>query len=205
MSAWKALYIIPLAGISLAAGARTSVEYICDSPLRDEPVKVTGYAADLKIKDTQISVKTDTVKGIFIKTEKADTVSFAGMTQVYVVNTIDLDSLKSINPEKIKSISVYKNGAAADGEFILVKVGDKDAAGSGSDVVTVRSSDNDKKAKDAVLYIIDGKRVDDISSVSPDNIVSVVVRKDPESLKAYKAEDKKGVIIVTTKKQEAAR
>lgn len=200
MSAWKALYIIPLAGISLAAGARTSVEYICDSPVRDVPVKVTGYADTLKIKDTQISIKTDTLKEILIK----DTADITGKTQVYVVNTIDLDSLKSINPEQIKSISVYKNGAAADG-VILVKIGDKGAAGSESDIVTVRSSRGDKNATDAVLYIIDGKRVDDISSVSPDNIVSVVVRKDPESLKAYKAEDKKGVIIVTTKKQEAAQ
>lgn len=187
MSAWKALYVIPLAGISLAAGARTSVEYICDSPVPDNPVKVTGYA--------------DTVK-ITYKL-KADTASFTG-PKVYVVNTIDLDSLKSINPEQIKSVSVlYKDGAETDG-FLLLKVDDMGAAGPGADIVTVRSGKNDMKAKDSVLYIIDGKRADDMSSVSPDNIVSVEVRKDPETLKAYKAEDKKGVIIITTQKHEAA-
>lgn len=204
MSVWKALYIIPLAGISLAAGAKTSVEYICDSPVPDNPVKVTGYAATPKIKGTQISVKTDTLEGILIiKTDKKDTASISKVIQIY--NTVDLDSLISINPEQIKSISVYKNGAEADGKYILVKADGNGAAGSGYDVVTVRSNDNDKKAKDSVLYVIDGKRADDMSSVSPDNIVSVVVRKDPETLKAYEAEDKKGVIIITTQKQEAAR
>jgi TonB family protein len=65
------------------------------------------------------------------------------------------------------------------------------------DAITIRT--NDDKDKQPV-FIVDGKKVDDIEHLDPDQIESISVIKDPDSeiAKKYNAPD--GVIVLTLKK-----
>lgn len=50
-----------------------------------------------------------------------------------------------------------------------------------------------------VLFILDGKKVDDIHSVDPNDIEAITVLKDKASIDLYGTEGKDGVVLVTTK------
>lgn len=54
-----------------------------------------------------------------------------------------------------------------------------------------------------VLFILDGKKVDDIHSVDPNNIEAITVLKDKASIDLYGTEGKDGVVLVTTKSGDA--
>lgn len=188
-SAWKALYIIPIAGISLAATARTAVDYRYDAP-------ATHMVADsLKGKVTQIS----------IKKEKKDTAAAANV--LYIVDGKQTDDISSIDSGQIKSITVYKgqaNGLGFDTKgkdgAIIITINDKDTQDVSNMTASVVCTQSDSKEPFSALYIVDGKELDDLSAIGSSSVVSMEIRKDPETLKKYKAEDKEAVIIVKTKK-----
>lgn len=50
-----------------------------------------------------------------------------------------------------------------------------------------------------VLFILDGKKVDDIHSVDPNNIEAITVLKDKAAIDLYGDKGKEGVVLVTTK------
>ncbi|MEN5056252.1 TonB-dependent receptor plug domain-containing protein [Sphingobacterium kitahiroshimense] len=54
-----------------------------------------------------------------------------------------------------------------------------------------------------VLFIVDGKKVDDIHSVDPNSIKAITVLKDKASIDLYGTEGKDGVVLVTTKSGDA--
>ncbi|MDE6872468.1 MAG: M56 family metallopeptidase [Bacteroidales bacterium] len=188
-SAWKALYIIPIAGISLAATARTAVDYRYDAPAAHM------VADSLKGKVTQIS----------IKKEKKDTA--AATNVLYIVDGKQTDDISSIDSGQIKSITVYKGQAnglgfdtkGKDGEIIII-INDKDTQDLSNMKASVVGTQSDSKEPFSALYIVDGKELDDLSAIGSSSVVSMEIRKDPETLKKYKAEGKEAVIIVKTKK-----
>jgi TonB-dependent SusC/RagA subfamily outer membrane receptor len=53
-----------------------------------------------------------------------------------------------------------------------------------------------------VLFILDGKKVDDIHSVDPNNIEAITVLKDKATLDLYGEKGKDAVVLVTTKSGE---
>ena len=61
MSAWKALYVIPLVGISLAATAETRVNYQYEDQTPDNTELVEKYSTPID-KDTKISFKEKNLK-----------------------------------------------------------------------------------------------------------------------------------------------
>ena len=52
-----------------------------------------------------------------------------------------------------------------------------------------------------MLYVVDGKQVDDIKNYNIDDIESIEVNKDKETIAKYGDAAKNGVIYVTTKKK----
>lgn len=102
--------------------------------------------------------------------------------------------LFKLTPEKAADAS-----AKASKEDGLKIVG---AKGTQIGDVTVVAYDKDSETQMPadVLYVIDGVRNADPKKLNPDNIESITVLKNAASLEKYDAKDKKGVIIVTTKK-----
>ena len=61
----------------------------------------------------------------------------------------------------------------------------------------------ENKQLNTTLYIVDGKRIDNINTLAPDQISSMQIFKDAENIKKYGGDEKtKNVIVVTKKKNE---
>ena len=61
----------------------------------------------------------------------------------------------------------------------------------------------ENKQPNTTLYIVDGKRIDNINTLKPDQISSLQIFKDAENIKKYSGdENTENVIVVTTKKNE---
>lgn len=61
----------------------------------------------------------------------------------------------------------------------------------------------ENKQPNTTLYIVDGKRIDNINTLKPDQISSLQIFKDEENIKKYSGDEKtKNVIVVTTKKDK---
>jgi hypothetical protein len=93
---------------------------------------------------------------------------------------------QKLNPEKIKEIKVLR-GLEAINQY-------GEAGKSGVIVVTTKAGASDKP-----LFILDGKRIEDISSLNPDDIQSIEVIKDATQLIPYGVEGRLGVVKITSK------
>ena len=149
----------------------------------------------MEVKGTQIS----------IKKEKKDTAAAANV--LYIVDGKQTDDISSIDSGQIKSITVYKgqaNGLGFDTKgkdgAIIITINDKDTQDVSNMKASVVCTQSDSKEPFSALYIVDGKELDDLSAIGSSSVVSMEIRKDPETLKKYKAEDEEAVIIVKTKK-----
>lgn len=97
------------------------------------------------------------------------------------------NALKNLDPLKIKQVKVLRDKEALDlygedGKFGVV-------------VVTTHAG-----LPNQPLYLLDGKRVDDLSAIDPNSIQSIEVIKDSVRLQPYGSEGKLGVIKITSKK-----
>ncbi len=128
-------------------------------------------------------------------------------------------TVDDIDPNAIASVSVLQGKAAIDkyGEDVgkdgILEVNLKEGAHIGKDMtklkgltigVTYRDDllTNDKSTD--VVYVIDGKRVDQKMvkelALTPDGIATLSVWKDAEAIKKYGEDAKNGVLVITTKK-----
>ncbi len=104
------------------------------------------------------------------------------MPMIFSLRGNDRDSAKTI-----KELKDLKKLQVLDG-FIVVGYGNQ------SDV----KHDVTKIPKD-VLVIVDGKEVEDLQELDPDDIESIEVLKDAAAIEKYGEKGRKGVIIVTRK------
>jgi bla regulator protein BlaR1 len=96
------------------------------------------------------------------------------------------NALQNLDPSKIETIKVLRDKEAID------LYGDEGKYGAV--VVTTKTGLSNQP-----IYLLDGKRVDDISSIDPSQIQSIEVIKDPIQLLPYGDAGKLGVIKITSK------
>lgn len=96
------------------------------------------------------------------------------------------NALQNLDPSKIETIKVLRDKEAID------LYGDEGMYGAV--VVTTKTGLSNQP-----IYLLDGNRVDDISSIDPSEIQSIEVIKDPIQLLPYGDAGKLGVIKITSK------
>lgn len=101
-------------------------------------------------------------------------------------------ALQHLAPDQIKSIQVVKGQEAID------QYGEE---GKWGVIVITTKNASQKINSNKPLFLVDGKPIDDLGSVSPDDIASIEVIKDSVSLKPYGAAGAAGVIKITTKRK----
>ncbi len=110
-------------------------------------------------------------------------------------------AISSIDAKDMENMSVGRVEEAMQGKtagvFILPESG---SPGAGMKV-RIRGAGSNSDANP--LFIVDGVRMSDINSISPDDIASVEVLKDAASSAIYGAEGGNGVIIISTKSGDA--
>ena len=119
MSAWKALYVLPLVGISLAATAETKVDYryeemqpeMAADTLRGEVIKVYGVPKG-KTKENAVIVS-DISAVVHLRSGEGvdDKTVPLYVIDGEIVNDKDFD-LSILDPNKIESVSVLKDETA---------------------------------------------------------------------------------------------
>jgi TonB family protein len=105
-----------------------------------------------------------------------------------------LDDVKPVKPAENKTGAVNENAKPAGNSF---------ASGTG---VIIKSDTGGRplalqlRGALAPIYILDGKEINDLSTVNPKDIESISVLKDKASEAIYGTKGANGVIVITTKK-----
>jgi len=99
------------------------------------------------------------------------------------------NALQNLDPLKIKEVKVLRDKEAIklygeEGQFGVL-------------VVTTKAGSTNKP-----LFLLDGKRIDDLSSIDPNEIQSIEVIKDSVRLQPYGSDAKLGVIKITSKQNK---
>jgi hypothetical protein len=147
---------------------------------------------------------------------------------LYVVDGKITDNIKGIDPQQIDEISVLKGKAGVElygdkgkNGVVLIKLKEQIDLKSTDNAVVVgykkynvnmegasqQSNSNlavirlkgTKSLAGQPLYIVDGKEVDEINSINPNEIASISVLKNESATKKYGDKGKNGVIIVKLK------
>ncbi len=106
-------------------------------------------------------------------------------------------AISSVRSEDIANTSITRAEQALQANTAGVQV----LSGSGSPGagMKVRIRGFSSNGKSEPLYIVDGLRTNDISTIDPNNISNMEVLKDAASAAIYGAEGGNGVVIITTK------
>ena len=107
-------------------------------------------------------------------------------------------SISSVDGESMKSSSVTRPEQALQGKTSGVQVLASSGAPGSSIKIRVRGYSSNGNADP--LYIVDGLRTDDISTLETSSIESMEVLKDGASAAIYGAEGGNGVVLITTKR-----
>ena len=211
MSAWKALYVIPLVGISLAATAETKVDYIYEEPevqsdtTGHKVIELRGYHKEDGEKSWR---KTNAREMVIMADEKAKTV------------TIKYWNSKFESEEKVFTGIDFSNDVWLTNSSVITKdLADK-MLKQDEVVYASRYLDNGKKVNVVLLptleanvvkleeldpkplYVVDGIPMDDkfnIESINPEEIKEITVLKDDNAAGKYGEAGKNGVIEIVTK------
>ena len=215
MSAWKALYVIPLVGISLAATAETKVDYIYKKPevqsdtTGHKVIELRGYHKEDGEKSWR---KTNAREMVIMTDEKAKTV------------TIKYLNSKFESEEKVFTGIDFNNDVWLTNSSVITKdLADK-MLKQDEVVYASRYLDNGKKVNVVLLptlevnvvkldelepkplYVVDGIPMDNkfnIESIKPEEIKEITVLKDDNAAGKYGEAAKDGVIEITLKKGDA--
>ena len=116
-------------------------------------------------------------------------------------------NMQALSKNSIESITVLKDasataiyGIAGKNGVVLIKT--KGATGT-KQITTFKL---DSLSENAPLYVVDGIKLSktEMKNVSPDDIISISVLKDAQTILLYGAEGAKGVIEITTKSGKKA-
>ena len=223
MSAWKALYVIPLVGISLAATAETRVDYQYED---QQPEAVADTPAD---KDSKKSFKEKNVSEarlIVDETNGAVTMIYYGLDgkkrqsqitglslgkESYFINGSfatkgAADIALEKDPDAVLLSAYLKNGnkvrtiiSADYGKFVT---GTIDCSKPINTLVIKDGEEQPQLATVAtpdLVYVINGERMPegfDLNTIDPKTIASMEVLKTEKALQEYGTDE--GVVVITT-------
>lgn len=103
-----------------------------------------------------------------------------------------------VKPGEYKSGAVQQKQSASG--FLVLNEEKRSTADTSKKIVSIRFNEHAiGSATPAPLYVLDGKQIDDLSSVNPESIESINVLKDKMATEAYGSNGVNGVIIIKTK------
>lgn len=108
----------------------------------------------------------------------------------YIVDGKPVQDIKEIDPENIEKINVLK-GVQAGAIYGL--------KGEENGVIEITTKRKSNEVKEQPLYMLDGKEVQNVDFIDPENIESISVLKDKSATELYGDKGKNGVILITTK------
>ena len=225
MSAWKALYVLPLVGISLAATAETKVDYqyedqqtvaVADTPV-DKDSKKSFKEKNLRDGRLIIDEVNGNVTMIYYgpdgKEYKAEWSGLNLSENVYMVNGAVVTDKKLFDKETAGEDVVVLNSYLKNSKKVMAVVTpDRKFVGGKAhfenNVVRIGSMDENGNEVDVdmndILFVVNGERMPegfDLNTIAPSTITSIEVLKTEKALEEYGTG--KGVIVITTDPSKA--
>ncbi len=109
-------------------------------------------------------------------------------------------SISSVDSEALKNSSISRAEQALQGKTSGVQVlSNSGAPGAG---MNIRIRGYGSNLSSEPIYIVNGTKVQDLSSIDPNDISNIEILKDAASAAIYGAEGANGVVLVTTKSGE---
>jgi len=112
-------------------------------------------------------------------------------------------SISSVKSEDLQNQSISRAEQALQGRTSGVQVLQNSGAPGAGMNIRIRGYGSNKSSEP--IYIVNGTRVSNLSSIDPNDIENIEVLKDAASAAIYGAEGANGVVLVTTKSGEAGR
>lgn len=112
-------------------------------------------------------------------------------------------AVSKISSEEIQKVPVSSIDKALQGQGSGVQVTSNSGKPGGDVMIRIRGVGTFGDAKP--LFIVDGVAMDDIGGINPRDVASMEILKDGSSTAIYGARGANGVVIITTKKGEAAK
>jgi TonB-linked SusC/RagA family outer membrane protein len=106
-------------------------------------------------------------------------------------------AISSVNTADLSNSSVVRAEQALQGKTSGVQVIQNSGAPGASLNVRIRGYGSNRSSEP--IYIVDGTRVFDISTIDPNDIQNIEILKDAASAAIYGAEGANGVVLITTK------
>ena len=116
-----------------------------------------------------------------------------------IVITLKTGEVKVLRPSKSDSNTIRileSHVAAKDIQPVVVASGSQPK----NESVRIRINPNASVSHINALYVVDGKVVDNMSNLFPDNIESITILKEKAAIELYGEKAKDGVVVITTKK-----
>ena len=110
-------------------------------------------------------------------------------------------AISQVKAEDIENRTITDAKQALQGKTAGVQIVSSSAAPGSSPTVRIRGFSSNVSSEP--LYVVDGIRMSDISSIDPNDIASMEILKDAASAAIYGAEAGNGVVLITTKKGKA--
>lgn len=153
-----------------------------------------------------ISTKDQEIASRLDKTNLTVKLKGADNEPIYIVDDKLVDDIRTITPDNIEHITILRNASA------YALYGDK--AKNGAIIISTKNTDSTPQKNtlaikwngsadkaNSPIYIVDDKLVDDISTITPDNIEHITILKNASAYALYGEYAKNGVILITTKKE----
>ena len=112
-------------------------------------------------------------------------------------------SISSVKSEDLQNQSISRAEQALQGRTSGVQVIQNSGAPGASMNIRIRGYGSNRSSEP--IYIVNGTRVEDLSSIDPNDISNMEVLKDAASAAIYGAEGANGVVLVTTKSGEVGQ
>ncbi len=145
----------------------------------------------------EISVQNQTTINIVLEEETIGLDEVVAIGYGVQKKSLATGAISSVKSENIESVSITNAEQALQGRTAGVTVMQTSGSPGSSMAIRIRGVSSNGDA--SPLYIVDGTKMSDISSIAPQDIESMEVLKDAASTAIYGAEGGNGVVIITTK------
>ena len=110
------------------------------------------------------------------------------------------DQLVAFDFSQLKGMRCGIDSITGNGQVLFVTKENNQELGATKTIIRIVHSDIDTiRGGNEPLFIVDGKEIEDLKTISPDEIESITVLKDAASLALYGEKARNGVVMIITK------
>ncbi len=166
----------------------------------DSPVLVFSFVG---MKSKEVTVAGQNTIDVVLEEETIGLEEVVSIGYGVQKKSVVTGSISTVKTEDLQNQSISRAEQALQGRTSGVQVIQNSGAPGASMNIRIRGYGSNRASEP--IYIVNGTRVDDLSTIDPNDIANIEVLKDAASAAIYGAEGANGVVLVTTKGGEVGQ